>query len=167
VLDADCNFVIDLEGAVVEVRGSDRAPSAVYRHHFLVQERLLILEDAHAASKELREITVCRVLYQRHVGSCSGRHHHARIDAPRNRFAERAYRFRLGQEVGVLYPDTLACCADRQVVENLYGWRGALRLDPSNMHGGVSLHFQFRKDVIPNEHLSSHLEPVFGKGRLH
>ena len=66
--EADRDLVVDLEGAVVEVGGADRAPHAVDGHDLLMQQGLGVFEDAHAAGEELVEIAVRRVLHHRHVG---------------------------------------------------------------------------------------------------
>ena len=52
--DAEGDFVVDLERAVVEVARADGAPDAVDGHHLLVQQRLRVLEDAHAAARAAR-----------------------------------------------------------------------------------------------------------------
>src|SRR5687767_14072391 len=49
VPESERNLVVDLERAIVEIRRAERAPHAVDRHHFLMQQRLRIFEYAHAA----------------------------------------------------------------------------------------------------------------------
>src|SRR5512145_2832650 len=55
-------LVVDLERSIVEVAGPDRAPHAVDGHHLLVQQRVRILEEPHAAAKQLLEVPMSRVL---------------------------------------------------------------------------------------------------------
>ncbi len=48
IADSERDLVVGLERAVVEVARADGAPDAVDRHHLLMQQARVVLEDAHA-----------------------------------------------------------------------------------------------------------------------
>src|SRR5690606_12956860 len=52
------NLVVDAERALVEVRRADRAPDAVDRHDLLMEQRLLVLEQADAALEQRAKVPV-------------------------------------------------------------------------------------------------------------
>src|SRR6185436_12439326 len=61
--DPERELVVDFERTIVEIARSDRAPDAIHAHHLLMQERVRVLEQAHAAPKQLLEVAMPRVLH--------------------------------------------------------------------------------------------------------
>ncbi len=56
IVNAERDFVVDLERAIVEIARADRAPDAVDGDHLLMEQRLLIFEDAHAGGEQAFEL---------------------------------------------------------------------------------------------------------------
>ena len=62
-------LVVELERAVVEVRGADRRPQAIDHDHLLMQERAVVLVQLDAGGEQLLEVPVARMLDDRVVGA--------------------------------------------------------------------------------------------------
>jgi hypothetical protein len=69
VPDAERNFIVGLERPVVEVASTDCTPDTIDDHHFLVQQRVGILEQTHIAAQKLFEVAVPGVLHHGIIGS--------------------------------------------------------------------------------------------------
>ena len=46
-------FIVDAERALIEIRGADGAPDAIYGDDFLVHQSFLVLEKSHTALEQL------------------------------------------------------------------------------------------------------------------
>src|SRR5690606_1495448 len=162
------DLVVDAERALVEVGRADRAPDAVDGHHFLVQQRSLILEDADAALEELAEVAVRRVLHQRHVRRRGGRNHDPHVDPARDGSAEGLDRVLAGQKVGILDPDAPSRHADDEVIQDVHRRRrGAGRLHAGEVQRDVARGLECGKHPLADEQLAGLLDPVLAEYALH
>lgn len=67
--DPERDLVVGFERPIVEVARPDRAPHAIHGHDLLVQQRVGILEQAHAAPEQLFEVAMPGVLHHRIIRS--------------------------------------------------------------------------------------------------
>src|SRR5690606_11498359 len=161
------DLVVDAERALVEVCRADRAPDAVDRHHLLMQQSPLKLEDSHSAGEKLAEVAVCRVLHERQIGYGRGGDHDSHVDPARDGGAERFDRALARQEVRILNVDAPPRHADDEVIKDVHRRRRRSgRLHAGEVQRDVPLGLEHWEYAVADEELARLLDPILAEYAL-